>query len=80
MKVITDEISKIEMKNEKTQSFDKQLKEIYEDNKDFIQNSQKFEPLRKEINSKLLEDENKILNEYGIKKEDLINIAPPKKK
>ena len=80
MKVITDEISKIEMKNEKTQSFDKQLKEIYEDNKDFIQNSQKFEPLRKEINSKLLEDENKILNEYGIKKEDLINISPPKKK
>ena len=74
MKIISEEISKIEMKNEKTQSFDKQLEEIYKDNEYFIKNSEQFEPLKKKINEKLGENEGKILREFGIKKDDLFNI------
>ena len=80
MKVITEEIAKIEMKNEKTQSFDKQLQEIYDDNKYFIKNSQQFEPLKNEINKKLNENQENVMREFNIKREDLINFKAPNKK
>ena len=80
MKIIMDEIKKIEIKNDNTQTFESQLNEIFKDNEDFIKNSESFEPLKKKINEALSEKEETILKKYGIKKNDLVNVKLPKKK
>ena len=79
MKIIMEEIKKIEIKNENTQTFENQLNEIFKDNEDFIKNSERFEPLKKKIKETISQKEETILKIYGIKKDDLINVNLSKK-
>ena len=77
MKIITDEIKKIEIaKNSET--FDKQWKDILEDNKDFVKKSESFEPLKKKIEATLILPEEKILMLYGIDKKSFLNFDKSK--
>jgi hypothetical protein len=80
MKIIMEEIKKIEIKSDDTQTFERQLNEILEDNKDFIKNAESFAPLTKKINEALNEREEIVLKKYGINKDDLVNFKPPKNK
>lgn len=80
MKIIMEEIKKIEIKNDETQTFENQLNEIFKDNEDFIKNSESFEPLKNKIKETINQKEDKILKEYGIKKDDLINVKHSNKK
>ena len=73
MKIITDEIKKIEIA-ENSESFDKQLNDIFEDNNTFIQNAENFISLKNRINTILKEPEETLLLKYGINKNNLIKI------
>ena len=77
MKIITEEISKIEMKNINNQTFEQQLKDLLEDNVHFIKNSIKFEPLIEKIKTELNENEEKTFQKYKINREYLTNIKIP---
>jgi len=74
MKIIMDEIKKIEIKNDNTQTFENQLNEILKDNEDFIKNSESFKPLKQKIDEALRDNEETILKKYKINKNDLISV------
>ena len=74
IKIIFDEINKIELQSNDNKSFEKQLIEIFEDNDIFIKNSDKLAPLLKKTIVVLKENEEKLLKEYNINKNDLINM------
>lgn len=74
MKIIMDEIKKIEIKNDNTQTFENQLNEILKDNEDFIKNSESFKPLKEKIDEVLRHTEETILKKYKINKNDLISV------
>ena len=78
MKIIMDEIKKIEIKSDNTQTFDNQLNEILKDNEDFIKNSESFKPLKEKIGEVLRDNEEAILKKYKINKNDLISIKSEK--
>lgn len=80
MKIIMDEIKKIEIKSDITQTFENQLNEILKDNEDFIKNSESFKPLREKIDEVLRDNEEAILKKYKINKNDLISKNSQKKK
>ena len=69
-----DEIKKIEIKNDNTQTFENQLNEILKDNEDFIKNSESFKPLKQKIDEALRDNEETILKKYKINKNDLISV------
>lgn len=73
MKIITDETKKIQIVDDQV-TFNQQLNDILEDNKTFIKNSKSFDSLKTKINTVLKEPEEKILREYGINKDNLINL------
>ena len=73
MKIIIDEINKIKIQGEDNKSFEKQLFDVFEDNNIFIKNNDKLEPILKKIISILKTNEEKILKEYNINKNDLID-------
>ena len=73
-----DEIKKIEIKSDNTQTFDNQLNEILKDNEDFIKNSESFKPLKEKIGEVLRDNEEAILKKYKINKNDLISIKSEK--
>ena len=80
MKIIMDEIKKIEIKSDNTQTFENQLNEILKDNEDFIKNSESFKPLKEKIDEVLRDNEEAILKKYKINKNDLISKNSQKKK
>jgi len=74
MKIIIDEINKIEIQSKNNKPFEKHLNDIFEDNDIFIKNSDKIEPLLHKINSILKENEEKISKEYNINKNDILKM------